>query len=148
MKTKEYVIPCDKDIKQNAKITWSVLNLYIFSGIKGSSHDRATNLGHEYQKLIFIALLIAVMKIGRRIYDMNMIVPTTFISAVKFRNQQLRHFSDGYQQQKEIQIWWHLISSWDDPSEMQMRDSRIKANCHCNLLHKIGQKLHRLWVLR
>ena len=104
MKTKEYVIPCDKDIKQNAKITWSVLNLYIFSDIKGSSRDRATNLGHEYQKLIFIALLIAVMKIGRRIYDMNMIVPTTFISAVKFRNQQLRHFSDGYQQQKEIQI--------------------------------------------
>ena len=42
------------------KITWSILNLYIFSDIKESSRGWAINLGDEYQNFfIFIALLIA-----------------------------------------------------------------------------------------
>ena len=57
LKIKENVISCDKDI---TKITWSTLNLYIFSDIKESSRGWAMNLGDEYQNfLIFIALLIA-----------------------------------------------------------------------------------------
>ena len=56
LKTKENVILCDKDIK----ITWCILNLYIFSDIKESSRGWAMNLGDKYQNiLILIALLVA-----------------------------------------------------------------------------------------
>ena len=57
LKITENVISCDKYI---TKITWSTLNLYIFSDIKESSRDWVMNLGDEYQNfLIFIALHIA-----------------------------------------------------------------------------------------
>ena len=68
-------------IRTYTKITWSILNPYIFSDIKESSCGLAINLGDEYQNLlIFIALIIA----GDEGWAAN------FISSHLIYNRQLR----------------------------------------------------------
>ena len=56
-------------IKIYTKITWSILNLYIFSDIKESSRGWEMNLDDEYQNILISLYSSLAMKVRRRNFD-------------------------------------------------------------------------------